>query len=137
MCYERPKLGWEIIIFEINKIRFCSRFCSHLEFGISNELYLKDLKRLCVEPTSNDMVPWLPYFFTKWDKKWFVDLLNGTVGLDVDVDADVGVDDAVVCSAKTLGSDNKCTVKMIGKTNFNNVNVILCVCVCRIDYISE
>lgn len=91
---------------------------------------------VCVEPTSNEIVPWLPYFLTKWDKKRFVDRLNGTVGLDVDVDADVGVNDddapaaaAVVCSAKTVDSDSKCAIKTIGKANFNkNVNVILCDC---------
>lgn len=69
------------------------------------------------------MVPRLPYFLTKCDKKRFVDLLNGTVGFAVD--AEVGV----VCSASTWHGDIKCTVKTILKINFNNVNVILLACV--------
>lgn len=86
------------------------------------------------------MVPRLPYFFTKCDKKRLVDRRNGgvVVGLDVEVDASMDAGDAaaaaVVGSARTFSNDIKCTVNVTVKINLNNFDVILCLR-CYVEFI--
>lgn len=74
-----------------------------------------------MEITSNDIFPWLPYFFTKCFKKRFDGFFGTVVGIVV-----VNVFDVAggVCSAKTV-CFIKCTYKIALKTYFNNDDVIL------------
>lgn len=77
----------------------------------------KSLQFFLFKITSNEIIPWLPYFFTKCFKKRF-----GVIGV-VEVFDTVDADEDV-CSA-TTGCFIKCRVIIAVKTYFSTVNVIL------------